>query len=66
MSLHRILLRKKLVSQSQLEKLTKASHGEEWKLGEILLQKNLVSQKQLDEALKEQYWRNNGFWVIID
>ena len=34
------------------------------RLGELLLQKGLIVKTQLDAALKEQYWRKNGFWVI--
>ena len=32
----------------------------------VMLYIVLIEPQQLNIALKEQYWRNNGFWVISD
>ncbi|MBD2179308.1 hypothetical protein H6F42_20500 [Pseudanabaena sp. FACHB-1998] len=34
------------------------------RLGELLLENEEISNVQLQEAIKEQYWRKNGFWII--
>lgn len=34
------------------------------KLGELLLSHALITEGQLKQALREQYWRRNGYWVI--
>ena len=59
-----LLLVKKLISTNELEKCLALQSHECRKLGEIIVNQKLVPQTQLEETLKEQYWRNNGFWVI--
>lgn len=59
-----ILVNKKTISQIQLESaLTfQSCHGQ--KIGELLVEQQLISREELEQALKEQYWRRNGYWVI--
>lgn len=64
MLLGQILLRKKLISPSQLEQAIRLQEWTRNKLGELLLQEGFLAQDQLELALKEQYWRENGYWVI--
>lgn len=64
MKLGEILIRKKLVSQEQLEPIIIKQSQTRKRLGEILLERSLISPDDLMTALREQYWRNNGFWVI--
>ncbi len=64
MKLGEILLRKKLISSRQLDEAINLQNSKQTMLGEILLQQGLIVNEQLNIALQEQYWRNNGFWVI--
>ncbi|MBW4577744.1 MAG: hypothetical protein KME08_21140 [Aphanothece sp. CMT-3BRIN-NPC111] len=59
-----LLVVKKLISTDELEQALALQSNDDRKLGEIMIEKDLVLQAQLERALKEQYWRNNGFWVI--
>lgn len=58
-----ILIQKRWISAPQLQMLL-AQQPCAKKLGELLLEQSLISEEQLDIALKEQYWRRNGYWVI--
>lgn len=64
MLLGQILLNKHWISSSQLEETITQQAEHPKKLGELLLQKRAINEEQLDKALKEQYWRNSGFWII--
>ena len=64
MQLGQILLQKNWISTEQLEEVIQLQTSQKRRLGELLLQKGLIVKTQLDAALKEQYWRKNGFWVI--
>ncbi|NET81375.1 MAG: hypothetical protein F6J94_05235 [Moorea sp. SIO1F2] len=64
MQLGKILLRKRLISPSQLNRALEIQSLTGIKLGEILVTKGLIESQDLDQALLEQYWRINGFWVI--
>lgn len=64
MLLGQILLQKHWISDRQLEEAIGQQAEHPKKLGELLLQKRAIDKEQLNKALKEQYWRNNGFWVI--
>lgn len=59
-----ILVDKKIISQAQLESVLTIQFRYDKKLGELLVEQKLISRKQLEQALKEQYWRQNGYWVI--
>ncbi len=63
MKLGQILVNKNLISTDLLHQITKQQPSN-LPLGEFLVQKNLISSDVLALALKEQYWRNNGYWVI--
>ncbi|MEA5511447.1 hypothetical protein VB715_16870 [Crocosphaera sp. UHCC 0190] len=64
MQLGQILLQKNWISSHQLEETINLQTAHKAKLGELLIQKGLIMNDQLEIALKEQYWRKNGFWVI--
>ncbi|GFE68738.1 hypothetical protein [Chroococcus sp. FPU101] len=64
MLLGQILLKKRWVSLNQLETTVNQQKDSNHKLGELLLQQGFIAQEQLEQALKEQYWRRNGYWVI--
>ena len=59
-----ILLNKKLISPEQLASALATQALCQRKLGEVLVEQQLISNNQLEQALKEQYWRRNGYWVI--
>ena len=62
--LGKILIRKNLISCSQLEQAIALQYSSSQKLGELLMMQGLIQERELEEALKEQYWRRNGFWII--
>ena len=64
MQLGQILIRKKLISDHQLEQTIGEQISCPTKLGELLIKNHLIDTAQLEIALKEQYWRRNGFWLI--
>lgn len=64
MLLGQILLKKKWISFNQLEVTVNQQEKTNHRLGELLLQQGFIAQEQLEQALKEQYWRRNGYWVI--
>lgn len=59
-----ILTTKQWISPSQLESVLDQQTQSGRKLGELLLENALISTEQLDVALREQYWRRHGYWVI--
>lgn len=59
-----LLVRKKLISQADLEQVLAEQKVSGKKLGEILLHKDLISYVELQGVLLEQHWRKTGFWVI--
>ncbi|MBW4618247.1 MAG: hypothetical protein KME17_02530 [Cyanosarcina radialis HA8281-LM2] len=64
MRIGELLVQKKLISYYQLQMGLELQRIHRQKLGEIFVQKNLLSLEDLERMLKEQYWRNTGFWVI--
>ena len=59
-----ILIRNRWISAAQLQKILSEQLQSGQKLGEILLSAALITESQLKQALREQYWRRNGYWVI--
>jgi hypothetical protein len=67
-----ILIRKRWISAAQLQNILSEQMSEQMseqrqsrqKMGEILLSAALITEGQLKQALREQYWRRNGYWVI--
>jgi hypothetical protein len=59
-----ILLQKRWISADHLQAALLHQLRYPQKLGEILLTQALISEDQLRDALREQYWRRNGYWVI--
>lgn len=64
MLLGEILIRRKRITYTQIHSALIQQKRTGKKLGEILLDLKLVLPDSLDSALKEQYWRKNGYWVI--
>lgn len=64
MPLGEILVRRRVLSADQLESLLAEQKQTGELLGAILFRKGMISYQRLQEALKEQYWRQNGYWVI--
>lgn len=59
-----ILIRKRWISAAQLQTFLSKQPQSQQKLGELLLSAALITEGQLKQALREQYWRRNGYWVI--
>jgi hypothetical protein len=64
MLLGEILLKHQLISSIQLEEIIRLQVTESKKLGELLVERGLLSRQEVERALQEQYWRNNGYWII--
>lgn len=64
MQLGELLVQKKVISQGQLDQLLTLQSFNHRMLGELLMERSLISAENLAHVLKEQYWRNNGYWVI--
>ncbi|WP_416667273.1 hypothetical protein [Egbenema bharatensis] len=64
MKLGELLVKKKLISQEQLNQALERQASMQCRLGEVLIERSLISNDHLASALQEQYWRNNGFWII--
>jgi hypothetical protein len=66
MQLGQILVKKKLISSSQLEKMVELQRNSKrsQKLGELFMSQGLITNRQLNDSLLEQQWRSQGLWVI--
>ncbi|NJP08494.1 MAG: hypothetical protein HC866_02615 [Leptolyngbyaceae cyanobacterium RU_5_1] len=64
MKLGEILLRRKLISQQQLNEVLTEQQLNCKPLGELLVEHSAISKQDLEVSLQEQKWRKNGFWVI--
>ncbi|MGD1717638.1 hypothetical protein [Hydrocoleum sp. CS-953] len=64
MKIGEILVRRQLISQVKLNQAINVQTLLHLKLGELLVFLGWIQPKNLAEALKEQYWRQNGYWVI--
>ncbi|NET44727.1 MAG: hypothetical protein F6K15_23840 [Okeania sp. SIO2B3] len=64
MKIGEILIRRQLISQVQLNQAIDLHTSLHMKLGELLMFQGLIQPQNLEEALKEQYWRQNGYWII--
>ncbi|MDX2213883.1 MAG: hypothetical protein SFY66_11410 [Oculatellaceae cyanobacterium bins.114] len=64
--LGQILIRKGLMDAERLESVLELQryYCLSQLLGELLIEQQLISKSDLDMALREQYWRHSGFWVI--
>lgn len=61
-----LLVRKKVISRDQLREFLALQNQTKKKLGEVILEQGILSPRQLSLLLKEQEWRNLGYWVIGD
>ncbi|MEO1131394.1 MAG: hypothetical protein AAFX40_01665 [Cyanobacteria bacterium J06639_1] len=59
-----ILVRRHVLSRSQLDSMLSEQKQTGERLGAMLFRKGMISYQRLQDALKEQYWRKNGYWVI--
>lgn len=64
MKIGEILIRRKLISQAQLDQAIGIQTSCRQKLGELLMFEGSIQPDDLEEALREQYWRQHGYWVI--
>lgn len=64
MKLGEILVNHGWISQSQLNEGLRLQLIKFCPLGRILILKKWITEERLEQALSEQYWRNNGYWVI--
>lgn len=64
MKLGEILVQKNLIVNQQLDPVLAKQQRCGKKLGELLVEEKLISPTDLNQALREQYWRKHGFWVI--
>ncbi|XGW00962.1 MAG: hypothetical protein ACAF41_34770 (plasmid) [Leptolyngbya sp. BL-A-14] len=59
-----ILIRRGWITVAQLERTLLVQQTNGAPIGSLLLQDSLLTPEQLDIALKEQFWRRKGYWVI--
>lgn len=64
MKIGEILLRRQLISQNQLDEVIEIQASCRQKLGELLMFQGWIQPNDLEAALREQYWRENGYWLI--
>ncbi len=64
MKMGEILLGRQVISQSQLKEAIDIQTSLHLKLGELLMFQGWIQPENLEAALKEQYWRENGYWII--
>ncbi|OZH52681.1 hypothetical protein AFK68_22760 [Hydrocoleum sp. CS-953] len=64
MKMGEILLRRQFISQNQLKEAINIQTSLHLKLGELLVFQGWIQPQNIEEALKEQYWRENGDWII--
>ncbi|WP_293164750.1 hypothetical protein [Okeania sp. SIO2C9] len=64
MKIGEILIRRQLISQAQLNQVIDIQTSCHQKIGELLLFQGWIREDDLEAALREQYWRENGYWVI--
>jgi hypothetical protein len=66
MQLGEILVRRRLLNSTQLDRFLELQrkHVLNHRLGELLIEQGIISNPDLESALREQFWRQNGFWVI--
>lgn len=59
-----VLIQKKLITWKQLHRVLPKHSETKRCLGQLLVEAGYISGGQLESALEEQYWRQNGYWVI--
>lgn len=59
-----ILVNKELITQTQLDAALNAQVRFHKPVGELLIENHLILEAHLEQALKEQFWRRNGYWII--
>ncbi len=64
MKIGEILIRRQLISEDQLNQVIDIQSSCDQKIGELLLFQGWIREDDLESALREQYWRENGYWII--
>ena len=64
MRLGTILVNHGWIEQEKLNQGLQLQNCKARRIGQILLQEKWIQPDHLKQALLEQYWRNNGYWVI--
>jgi hypothetical protein len=64
MKIGEILVRRGLISSTQLEQAITVQGICSLKLGELLVTEGWIQTNDLEQALLEQKWRQKGWWVI--
>ncbi|MFM6191661.1 MAG: hypothetical protein ACKPEN_03725 [Planktothrix sp.] len=64
MKLGEILVRKGLISSTQVEQAITVQKICYLKLGELLVSEGWIQTTDIEQALLEQKWRQKGLWVI--
>ena len=64
MKIGQILVRKGLISSTQLEQAITVQEVCNLKLGELLVTEGWIQTTDVEQALLEQKWRQKGLWVI--
>ncbi|WP_293086590.1 hypothetical protein [Okeania sp. SIO3B5] len=64
MKIGEILIRRQLISEAQLNQAIDIQASCCQKIGELLLFQGWIREDDLESALREQYWRDNGYWII--
>ena len=64
LKLGEVLTQHKLISQDELQTILEHQSQSSKRIGELLVERSLISHEDLNDALKEQYWRDRGYWVI--
>ena len=59
-----MLIHKRLIVWSQLQEALFKQSETPKRLGQLLVEAGYISQGELKATLREQYWRQNGYWVI--
>ena len=59
-----MLVQKKLIAGTQLHEVLFKQSETPKRLGQLLIEAGYISKGQLKSALREQYWRQNGYWLI--
>ena len=64
LKLGEVLAQHKLISENELQPVLEDQPHSSKRIGELLVERSLISLDDLNNALKEQYWRDRGYWVI--
>jgi hypothetical protein len=64
LKLGEVLIQRRLIAPEQLQHILEIQSTYSKQIGELLVERSLISPEDLTTALKEQYWRDHGYWII--